>query len=46
MLREGRSTTATYNTTFLVQWPAHLGGEATGLGFHGAMVIIPMMGMV
>lgn len=37
---------STYSTTFLVAWPAHLGGETSQLGFQGAMALIPMMGMV
>jgi len=46
VLREGKSTAATYGTTFLVRWPDHLGGETTHITLEGSMQIVPMMGMV
>jgi hypothetical protein len=46
VLREGRSVSSTYSTTFLIKWPEHLGGEATHITLEGSMQIIPMMGMV
>ncbi|HEX8054535.1 MAG TPA: hypothetical protein VF517_16225 [Thermoleophilaceae bacterium] len=45
VLREGRSVNSIYNTTFLLKWPDHLGGEATHVTFEGSLVIIPTLGM-
>ena len=43
MLCEGKSTTATYSTAFLIGWPDHLGGGSTRIAFDGAMQIVPML---
>lgn len=33
-----------YDTTFLLQWPEHLGGGVVTIDFTGAMRIVPLMG--
>ncbi len=45
-LQEGRSVTMLYDTTFLINWPEHLGGTSTTVSLHGSMVLIPLMGMM
>jgi hypothetical protein len=43
-LRDGRSVTVAYETTFLINWPEHLGGGSVNLDLEGAMVLIPTLG--
>ncbi len=43
-LREGRSVSVAYETTFLINWPQSLGSGSVSLGLEGAMVLIPIMG--
>ncbi len=45
MLREGKSITSTYTTSFLILWPEHLGGGESRIDLKGSMVLIPSMGM-
>jgi hypothetical protein len=33
-----------YETTFLVNWPRHLGGGSVNIGLEGAMVLVPVLG--
>jgi hypothetical protein len=44
VLRDGRTTRVAYETTFLVQWPEHLGGGDITIDFSGAMALVPLMG--
>jgi hypothetical protein len=44
VLREGKVATVAYETTFLINWPEHLGGGTDHLGLKGAMTIVPLMG--
>jgi hypothetical protein len=32
-----------YETTFLVNWPQHLGGGSVQIPLEGAMVLIPLL---
>ena len=34
-----------YETTFLIEWPEHLGGGHIVIPFVGAMSVVPVMGM-
>jgi hypothetical protein len=34
-----------YRTTFMLRWPAHLGGDVANISFEGSMALIPMMGV-
>jgi hypothetical protein len=43
-LREGRPVHIAYETTFLINWPQHLGGGSINLALEGAMVLIPTLG--
>jgi len=43
-LRDGRPTRVAYETTFLIQWPEHLGGGTITVDFAGAMALVPVMG--
>jgi hypothetical protein len=43
-LREGRPVHVAYETTFLINWPRHLGGGSINLSLEGAMVLIPALG--
>jgi hypothetical protein len=43
-LREGRLVHVAYDTTFLINWPQHLGGGSVNLSLEGAMVLIPELG--
>jgi len=43
-LRDGRSVNVAYDTTFLINWPGHLGGGRVNLSLEGAMVLIPELG--
>jgi hypothetical protein len=43
-LREGRAVHVGYDTTFLINWPRHLGGGSVNLSLEGAMVLIPELG--
>jgi hypothetical protein len=43
-LREGRSVNVAYETTFLIDWPKHLGGGSVNLSLEGAMVLAPALG--
>jgi hypothetical protein len=43
-LRDGRSVNVAYETTFLINWPQHLGGGSVTIPFEGAMVLIPALG--
>jgi hypothetical protein len=43
-LREGRAVNVAYETTFLINWPRHLGGGQTTLSLAGAMVLLPALG--
>jgi hypothetical protein len=44
VLKDGRPTRVAYETTFLVQWPEHLGGGDILIDFVGAMALVPLMG--
>jgi hypothetical protein len=33
-----------YDTTFLINWPEHLGGGTAHLDLTGAMTVVPLMG--
>jgi len=43
-LKEGRPVHVAYDTTFLINWPEHLGGGSVNLSLYGAMVLIPELG--
>jgi hypothetical protein len=43
-LKEGRPVHVAYDTTFLINWPRHLGGGSINLQNEGAMVLIPELG--
>jgi len=43
-LKDGRSVRVAYETTFLIQWPEHLGGGDLTIDFAGAMAIVPVLG--
>ncbi|GAA0940849.1 hypothetical protein [Virgisporangium aurantiacum] len=45
VLKDGRPTRVAYETTFLVQFPEHLGGGDITIDFVGAMVLVPLMGV-
>ena len=33
-----------FDTTFLINWPEHLGGGSIGVDVSGAMVLAPLLG--
>jgi len=43
-LQEGRPVHVAYDTTFLINWPRHLGGGSVNLSLEGARVLIPELG--
>lgn len=43
-LKEGRTLSSVYETTFLIKWPEALGGDTITVPFFGAMTMVPMMG--
>jgi hypothetical protein len=43
-LREGRPVYSLYESTFLINWPAHLGGGSSEITLRGSMVLLPLMG--
>lgn len=43
MLREGQVATVAYETTFLINWPEHLGGGTDHLDLKGAMTVVPLL---
>jgi len=43
-LKNGRPVHVAYDTTFLINWPRHLGGGQVNLSLEGAMVLIPELG--
>jgi hypothetical protein len=42
-LREGGSVDMYYDTTFLVNWPKHLGGGSVYLELEGSMLLAPLL---
>jgi hypothetical protein len=42
-LRDGRPVNVAYETTFLINWPHHLGGGSINLTMEGAMVLVPTL---
>jgi hypothetical protein len=43
-LRDGGAVPVGYETTFLINWPAHLGGDCVELPFEGTMFLVPILG--
>lgn len=43
-MRDGQTINVAYDTTFLINWPQHLGGGSINLSFEGAMVLVPELG--
>lgn len=44
-LRDGRPVHVQYDTTFLINWPDHLGGGSVSLDLRGVMLLVPLLGM-
>ena len=42
-LREGKSLHVCYDTTFLINWPEHLGGGSVSIDFEGSMLLVPSL---
>jgi hypothetical protein len=43
VLTENRSVQVAYSTTFLINWPEHLGGDQVKVDFDGTMTLVPLM---
>jgi hypothetical protein len=44
VLRQGRPVHVRFETTFLINWPEHLGGGSIDIDVSGAMVLAPLLG--
>lgn len=44
MLGQGRPAHVTYDTTFFIFWPEHLGGGSVELRLRGTMLLVPLFG--
>lgn len=42
-LKAGKSVHVQFDTTFLINWPSHLGGGAVSLDLEGTMVLVPSL---
>jgi hypothetical protein len=45
VLKNGRSVQVLYTTTFLINWPDHLGGGSGNLDLEGSMRLVPVLGV-
>jgi hypothetical protein len=44
-LKEGRPVNVVYDTTFLINWPEHLGSGFVNLDLVGSMLLVPTLAM-